>query len=103
MELMTVIIIISILSLMTYQTMSFIAAKSARGRCMTNLRTLYTAAQSYVIDHEHWPQIPVDDLEDASYTLAWIEAFAPYKIERENWLCPTIQKVLGNPDVKDDP
>ena len=102
MELMTVLIVISILMLMAYSTYSFIAAKAARGRCETNLRSLYTAAQSYVIDHNHWPQVVITDIEDSSYAEDWIEALSPYKIERTNWICPTIQKVLGDPSISEE-
>jgi type II secretory pathway pseudopilin PulG len=102
MELVTAIIIVSILSLMVYSAYSVLAAKAARGRCETNLRSLYTAAQSYVIDHNQWPQVVVTDIEDSTYAEDWINALSPYKLGQENWICPTVQKVLGNPSLKDD-
>lgn len=100
MEVMTTIVVISILCLMAYQSFTVIQAKAERSRCESNLRSLYTAAASYVTDQGSWPQIPVDDLDDPAFALAWIDAFTPYKIGRVNWICPSVQKALGNPSYE---
>lgn len=102
MELMTSIVVISILCLIAMQTFSHISGKAELARCHNNLRNLYAAAAAYVTDQGSWPQIPVDDLEDPSYVNAWIDAFKPYKLSKINWICPAIQKALGDPPYEKD-
>ena len=97
MELMTSVVVVSILYVMALESFSYIRRKAERSKCESNLRSLYAAASAYVTDHGSWPQIPVDDLDDPAYAKAWIDAFTPYKFGRINWICPTIQTALGNP------
>src|SRR5687767_6093890 len=102
MEVLTSIVVLSILFLIGMQTYGQIAKKAERARCDSNLRNLYAAATAYVTDQGSWPQVPVDDLEDPAYVNAWIDAFKPYKLGRVNWICPSIQKILGNPSYEKD-
>jgi type II secretory pathway pseudopilin PulG len=102
MEILTATVVVSILALMGFQSYTMIMAKAERGKCENNLRNLYVAATAYVTDQGQWPQIPVEDLEDPSYAHAWVRALQPYKIDRLNWLCPGIQKLLGNPPYDGD-
>jgi len=101
MEVLTTVVVISILALMAFQSFGIIQAKAERSRCESNLRSLYAAASAYVTDQDSWPQIPIDDIEDPAYAQAWIDAYTPYKIGRPNWICPSIQKAMGNPPYED--
>lgn len=101
MELMTVIVVIGILFLLIMPSYSFLRGRAERAKCVSNLHSLYAAASAYVTDQGAWPQIPVDDIDDPAYSQAWIDAFTPYKISRVNWICQTIQKVLGDPPYED--
>jgi prepilin-type N-terminal cleavage/methylation domain-containing protein len=102
MELLTVIVILGILSLMVMSTVGSIQGKAARGKCVSNLKTLYAAGVAYLQDHGSWPQIPVNDLEDPSFAKAWISAFRPYKLSEVNWTCSTVQLALENPPPDPD-
>ena len=97
MELMTVIVIIGILSMMVFSSVSSIRSKAERARCVNNLQGLYAAGCSYLLDNESWPQIPTLDITTPDYAQAWMDAFKPYQIGTPNWTCETVQKSLGSP------
>lgn len=97
MEVLTAIIVISILCLMLVTSFGFLRAKAERGGCVRNLQGLYAAATSYVTDNGSWPQISTIDIEAPEFSKAWIEAFRPYGIGRPNWVCATVQTAMGNP------
>jgi prepilin-type N-terminal cleavage/methylation domain-containing protein len=97
-ELMTVIIIISILAVISIQAFSFMILRAQRVSCTNNLKNLYAAATSYVQDYQSWPQISTANISDPSFAQAWITALSPYKIHPVNWICPSIQRLLLNPD-----
>jgi len=101
-ELLTVIAIIAILATLLMPTMKGIRERLERTKCLANLRGLYQATNAYVQDKGMWPQIPSSLLKkkDHSFDLAWIEALKGYQIDRINWICPTLQQQLGNPDYK---
>ena len=104
-ELTTVILIIAILMTMLYAITESLRARAERSKCMANLRGLYSGAASYVMDHGHWPQINPGVLKGDSneYAHLWIRALRPYGLSEQNWVCPTQQRTLGNPDLtKDD-
>lgn len=100
---MTVIVIILILATMSLQAYSLLRARAERANCVTNLRSLYTAANSYLIDHDSiWPQVSPTLMHTPAYALAWINTLAPYQLGRVNWICPTTQRIMGNPDFMND-
>lgn len=101
-EMMTVIVVICILAIMVFSVAGALRGKAERGRCVNNLQGLYAAGVSYMTDHESWPQIPVTDLEDPSFAKAWLEAFKPYQISPQNWICGAVQRALGNPPEDPD-
>src|SRR4051812_5773745 len=100
-ELVTVIVVMSILALLVFATVSAIKAKAERSKCVNNLQGLYAAATSYLTDHESWPQISSMDLESPAFASSWIAAYKPYQIGTANWICATVQKAIGDPP--DDP
>ncbi len=103
MELMTVMIIISILALMVFSSVAGIRGKAERARCVGNLQSLYTASASYLLDHESWPQVPTIDVEAPEFSQAWIDALTPYQISLPNWTCEAAQKLIGVPADPNNP
>jgi prepilin-type N-terminal cleavage/methylation domain-containing protein len=98
MELATVIVIISILAVLSIQGYAALIYRAQGVNCTNNLRNLYAACSSYVQDNQTWPQIPTTNADKPAFAQAWINALAPYKIQAVNWICPSIQRLLGNPD-----
>lgn len=69
---------------------------------MANLRSLYSAAEMFVQQNGSWPQIPIGDDSDAAdqaHARNWIQALAPFGPKQQTWVCPTIQNLMGNPDL----
>lgn len=102
MELMTVIVIIMILATLLFPAVAGIRGKAERASCESNLRGLYVGANSYIQEHGSWPQISTKDLQKPPYAKAWITALEPYAISRKNWICPSVQRSMGNPDYYKD-
>jgi hypothetical protein len=71
-----------------------------RVNCTNNLRQLYVGASAYYQQYRSWPQVNPALLGSANhaYDEAWIEAFLPFGVPRQTWICPTMQRDLGNPD-----
>ena len=66
---------------------------AAKGRCMANMRSLHISFQSYVTDHNMWPQMPLQWLDnDASYDTFWINALKPYNDDERVWQCPVLAR-----------
>ena len=104
-ELIIVFVIIAILSILTLPVISGLRARAQRVQCMANLRSLYTASELFIQQNGSWPQIvmPDDDSDSAEqkYAKSWIDALAPFGPTQKTWICPTIQNLLGNPDLSD--
>ena len=99
-EILTVAVVIAILALLLIPAISSMRARAQRVECMANLRSLYVAAESYLQQNGSWPQIAATDSEEDDAS-AWIAAFSPFGVTQKNWICPTIQNALGNPDLSD--
>ncbi len=97
-ELAGVILIIAILATLSVPVISKLRARAQRAQCTTNVRGLYVAANLYLQDHGSWPQIRRTGSGDDEYANRWIDALAPFNIQRKHWICPTIQNALQNPD-----
>ncbi|MCE9611317.1 MAG: type II secretion system GspH family protein [Chthoniobacter sp.] len=97
-ELVTVIVIIAILATMLLPVVSSMAARMDRAKCTMNLKALYVGAESYLQDQKRWPQIDpqlVGETDSDEYARQWMAALSPYKISKESWHCPTVQKKLS--------
>lgn len=99
MELVTVIVIIAILLAMILPGFTYLRAKAERSKCMQNLRSIYVSTTVYIQDHGGWPQIDPATLNTADYPEAWVKALEPYHLSETNWVCPTVQRTLQNPDL----
>lgn len=102
-ELLTVMVIIGILAVMLVQASGGLLQRADRATCAGNLRGLYVAASAYIQDQGQWPQIPTDNIQNAGYAKSWYAAFKKYGISQKNWICPSIQRALRNPDYEKDP
>ena len=102
-EVLIVLVIIGILSVLLLPAISAFRARAQRVQCMANLRSLYIAANLYVQQNGSWPQIAMGDTDSAEedYANAWISALAPFGPNQKTWICPTVQNLLGNPDLSD--
>lgn len=101
-ELLTVILVVAILIVLLVPVVGQVQRRLEKTRCIGNLRSLHVAANSYVQDRHNWPQIPVVNGGDPKQMAkAWITVLQPYGINEVNWVCPTIQKNAGAPDLHD--
>ena len=60
--------------------------------------SVYLGAEFYLQDHKQWPQIDprlLLDKESDEYARLWMAALKPYKVSKESWHCPTVQKAMG--------
>lgn len=102
MELMTVTVIIGILAAMSVPLYERIERVMLRANCMSNMRSLHVAAASHITEHKTWPQISTTDSREPAFAIEWADALVPYGLTRIGWVCPSIQKESGNPDLEDD-
>ena len=100
-ELVISILVVAILILLFFPVLTQVQRRAEKAKCMANLRSLHVATNSYIQDHHMWPQIAVTQGDDSLLATAWIEALKPYGLAQINWVCPTIQKSLQNPDLND--
>jgi len=100
-EVFTVVVIIAILAALLLPVFSSLRSRAQRVQCTANLRSLYLAANVYVQQNGSWPQITMSDSDTAEqdYANAWIAALAPFGPTQKTWICPTIQGLVGNPDL----
>jgi type II secretory pathway pseudopilin PulG len=99
-----VAVVIAILAALLLPVYFGIRARAQRVQCISNLRNLYVAAESYVQQNGTWPQIDEDDEDDSDTAdqdeaTAWIAALAPFGPTQKTWICPRIQELLHNPDL----
>jgi len=96
---MTVIAIIVILIAMLLPLFGRFRAGAQKAACINNLKSLYVAANAYTQDQGHWPQVSTKLFGTPAFAEGWYDALSRYQIARINWICPTIQGDLGNPDI----
>ncbi len=97
-ELVTALVVVLILVVLALGSIDHFRTRAEKTACMSNLRSLYAAASSRVND-AGWPQIDPADLHEPAYAKAWIDALAPYGLSAGNWVCPTMQRLLADPDL----
>ena len=101
-ELLVVIGILGILAILVMPLISQLRQRAQGVQCMANLKTLYVATSLYLQQNEQWPQIEMGDDEDDSSPMdfgnGWITALKPFGVSEKNWICPTMQESLHNPD-----
>jgi type II secretory pathway pseudopilin PulG len=100
MEITTAIVVICILFTLSIPAFQQVRVRVERANCSNNLRQLYIGAELYLQQNRHWPQVDPSLLKapNRAYDEAWIEAYLPFGITRQTWICPTMQRNLGGPD-----
>ncbi len=96
---MTVLLVISILAVVLLPVFPGLQARAQKVKCIENLHSLVGAANLYVQDNQHWPQISGNGYQDQTVANLWIAALAPYGLSQINWICPAIQQALHSPDL----
>ena len=101
MELLTVLVIISILIVLILPVVDGIKARMAKARCIANLRSLTVSTHAYVQQNGHWPQVDTSQMNKnyQAYASAWIEQLKPFGLSQINWICPSAQSSLRDPDL----
>lgn len=100
-ELMIVLVIIAILAILLFPAVLSFQEKSRRLACMENLKGLFTSTSAYLTSNDGvWPQIKWDSKDDREYTKKWYEALSPYGAGRPNFICPSVQSRLKNPNFE---
>jgi len=99
-ELLSVIVIIGILVAMTFPLVGMVKSRMEKVHCVSNLKNLYTAANLYVQDNHRWPQINalLIKKQPQQYAQQWIAALSTYGVQKDSWICPSMQHIFGNPD-----
>lgn len=101
-ELATVLLIVAILITMLVPAFASMQARAEKVKCITNLKSVSIATNLYVQDKGNWPQIDPNLITTRreEYSQQWIDALRPYKISPINWICPSVQKAMGSPDIE---
>ena len=95
-ELATVLVVIAILAAMITGVTMEMRGRADRAKCVQNLKSLYTATANYLQQQGSWPQI--DPSDQTLSAKAWVATLQPMGLAQINWICPTVQRVLNNPD-----
>lgn len=99
MELATVVLIIGILIAMILPGFAYLQSRAERSNCLQNLRNIYVSTTVYLQDHGSWPQIDPGLLNTPEYPDAWVKALEPYNLSTKNWVCPSVQRAMHDPDL----
>jgi type II secretory pathway pseudopilin PulG len=103
-ELITVIVIIAILCVLLLPMTDSIRRRTEKVRCNANLKALYVGANTYLQQYGRWPQVPSTLLQSSpkQYARTWVETLAPYGLQHQAWICPTVQRLAGEKDFDSD-
>lgn len=100
-EVITCVLVVAILLVMLVPVYSQIVRRMERIKCMANLTSLHGAADLYLQEHRMWPQVGTKGMDAKATANAWITTLQPYGLQQINWICPTQQKLMENPDLGD--
>ncbi len=102
-EALLVITIIAMLATITIPLFGMLRARAGGAVCISNLRTLHTAFNVYMQDHNGvWPQAPGDgsfDTEVQEWRF-WHDTMRDYGIGRKHWICPTDGDTIKADEMK---
>ncbi len=95
------LVVVGILVTMLIPAFEQLKSRAERAGCVNNLKSLYVAANGYLQDQGHWPQISPTLIkgDPQEYARLWQSAFQGYGIAPKNWICPSVQRTLRNPDL----
>ena len=98
-ELITVMLVVAILAVMLLPVFAGIRARADKAGCISNLRSLHVAADLYLQEHHTWPQVKSAGVSPEDLAIKWVATLRPYGLNEINWVCPTLQRDLQNPDL----
>ncbi len=98
-ELAVVVVIILILATMLLPISAGIRARADEASCAANLKNLYIGASAYLDSKGSWPQISnsLIKADPQTYAQQWVAALLPFGITHVTWICPSIQRLRGEP------
>lgn len=101
-ELVTVLLIVAILITMLIPAFKGFQDRAEKAKCINNLKTVSVAVNLYIQDKSQWPQIDPGLIasDHQEYSKEWIDALHPYGLTHTNWVCPTVQRLMGGPDLE---
>lgn len=102
MELVTAIVIVLILASLLLPVGQSMRSRARIVQCTSNLKNLYVATNSYVLDNQQWPQTVTQDINTEAYANEWLAALKRYGIQKENWQCLSVQEGLYPNGKADD-
>jgi type II secretory pathway pseudopilin PulG len=99
MELLIVIVVIGILATILIAVLGQLRSRAQRTQCVANLHALHIGVELYQQQNGMWPQLRRANFSTPeSFAEAWVEALNPFGVQRQTWICPTMQEQLQNPD-----
>ncbi|MCB1231536.1 MAG: hypothetical protein KDN19_14800 [Verrucomicrobiae bacterium] len=103
-EILVSVVIVGILIGIAVPSYETFRKRAEKARCIGNLKVLHTGFDSYILDNNHWPQLPEDsfDMEESDYFRIWIKALEPYGVGQESWLCSSDRVLKALPDAERD-
>lgn len=101
-EIMVALVIVGILASIIVPAVTSYRKKAEKVVCISNLRALHTAFDSYILDINRWPQMPAEaiNFDESEFFRWWIDELIPYGVGEETWLCPS-DKVQAEADPEE--
>jgi len=97
-EIIAVLAIFAILMALAVPNFGRIMAGAQEAVCASRMRSIKTALDSYLQDHDQiWPQGPRAD--QPGWATFWLDALAPYGISESGWQCPTILQMTRAQEI----
>lgn len=100
-EVLIAVVIIGILATLLIPVYGQMRARAQKVQCVSNLKQLHVATGLYIQQNGAWPAIETAENQTKTpeeKAELWLAALKPFGIQRVNWICPTIQDLLQNPD-----
>ncbi len=68
--------------------------KAEKATCLSQMRRLHTGFDSYLLENNHWPQMPrkAIDFEEAEFWGWWVKEMMAYGCAEEDWICPSDER-----------
>ncbi len=91
-ELLVVIAIIALLVAVSVPSYEAFRKRGEKAVCISQMRILHSALDSYMLDNKHWPQMPDNVFgakKETDFWKWWILTLDPYGGGEAFWLCPS--------------
>lgn len=91
-ELLLVIAVIAIIVSLLLPSYKSFRSRAEKAVCLSQMRVIHTALDTYILDKSQWPQIPESIFysnDENLYWKWWISTMEPYGTSEKIWLCPS--------------